>query len=70
MLAFAEALAACPLVAILRGIRPDECVEIGRALLDAGFGIIEVPLNSPIRSRASRCWRASSASKRWSEPER
>ena len=47
MLAFADALTACPLVAILRGIKPDECLDIGRALLDAGFGIIEVPLNSP-----------------------
>jgi len=47
MLAFADALAACPLVAILRGVKPGECLDIGRALLDAGFGIIEVPLNSP-----------------------
>ena len=44
---FGDALAACPLVAILRGVKPNECVEIGRALLDAGFTIIEVPLNSP-----------------------
>ena len=36
-----------PLVAILRGIQPHEVVEIGSALIDAGFGIIEVPLNSP-----------------------
>ncbi len=47
MLAFTEALAACPLVAILRGVEPGECLEIGRALVDAGFTIIEVPLNSP-----------------------
>lgn len=40
-------LAACPLVAILRGIRPEEAVAIGGALLDAGFAILEVPLNSP-----------------------
>jgi 2-dehydro-3-deoxyphosphogalactonate aldolase len=40
-------LAPLPLVAILRGVRPDEAVGIGRALLDAGFRIIEVPLNSP-----------------------
>lgn len=35
------------LVAILRGIRPDEAVAVGTALVDAGFSIIEVPLNSP-----------------------
>ena len=36
-----------PLVAILRGVGPDEVVGIGRALVEAGFAIIEVPLNSP-----------------------
>lgn len=36
-----------PLVAILRGVKPGEVVEIGHALIEAGFGIIEVPLNSP-----------------------
>jgi 2-dehydro-3-deoxyphosphogalactonate aldolase len=36
-----------PLVAILRGLRPDEAVEIGQALVDAGFSLLEVPLNSP-----------------------
>jgi len=36
-----------PLVAILRGVRPDEVLPIGRALVDEGFAIIEVPLNSP-----------------------
>lgn len=36
-----------PLVAILRGIRPDEVVSIGRTLADAGFRVLEVPLNSP-----------------------
>jgi 2-dehydro-3-deoxyphosphogalactonate aldolase len=37
----------CPLVAILRGVRPDEVEAIGDALVTAGFAIIEVPLNSP-----------------------
>ena len=36
-----------PLVAILRGIRPDEAVAIGEALLQAGIRTLEVPLNSP-----------------------
>lgn len=36
-----------PLVAILRGVTPDEVPEIGRALLDSGITAIEVPLNSP-----------------------
>ena len=40
-------LARCPLVAILRGVRPDEVEAIGQALLEAGIAVIEVPLNSP-----------------------
>lgn len=44
---FASAFAELPLVAILRGLRPDEAVAVGDALLDAGFTLIEVPLNSP-----------------------
>jgi 2-dehydro-3-deoxyphosphogalactonate aldolase len=36
-----------PLIAILRGIRPEEAADIGQALFEAGFRIIEVPLNSP-----------------------
>ena len=43
----AEATRRCPLIAILRGVRPDEVVEIAGALIDAGFATIEVPLNSP-----------------------
>jgi 2-dehydro-3-deoxyphosphogalactonate aldolase len=37
----------CPLVAILRGVRPDEVDSIGAVLVETGFAIIEVPLNSP-----------------------
>lgn len=44
---FAAAFARCPLVAILRGIRPAEAEAIGEALADAGFSLMEVPLNSP-----------------------
>lgn len=36
-----------PLVAILRGLRPDEAVGVAAALVDAGIRMIEVPLNSP-----------------------
>ena len=35
------------LVAILRGLKPDEAVAIGRAVFEAGIEAIEVPLNSP-----------------------
>ena len=44
---FDAAFAACPLIAILRGIKPDEAEAIGEALVRAGINIIEVPLNSP-----------------------
>lgn len=44
---FAQLFAQCPLVAIIRGVQPDEAVGIGAALVESGFGIIEVPLNSP-----------------------
>ena len=42
-----EALAACPVIAIIRGVRPVEAVAIGEALFDAGLRGVEVPLNSP-----------------------
>lgn len=45
--AFDTALAALPLVAILRGATPDEVIGLGDVLIDAGFRLIEVPLNSP-----------------------
>ena len=45
--AFRAAFAACPLVAILRGITPAEAEPAGHALVDAGFRLLEVPLNSP-----------------------
>lgn len=42
-----ETLDALPLVAILRGLKPDEAVDIGEAIVAAGFVCLEVPLNSP-----------------------
>jgi 2-dehydro-3-deoxyphosphogalactonate aldolase len=36
-----------PLVAILRGLRPEEAPTVGDALVGAGFRVLEVPLNSP-----------------------
>ena len=42
-----QALAQNGLIAILRGVRPDEAQAVGQVLYDAGFRVIEVPLNSP-----------------------
>ena len=44
---FEHQFAECPLIAILRGVRPDEVEAIGEALVEGGIRIIEVPLNSP-----------------------
>ena len=41
------ALTSCPIVAILRGVAPDEIDAVGDALVEAGVTVIEVPLNSP-----------------------
>jgi 2-dehydro-3-deoxyphosphogalactonate aldolase len=44
---FSRALKQMPLVAILRGLTPEEAPAIGHTLVDSGFALIEVPLNSP-----------------------
>jgi 2-dehydro-3-deoxyphosphogalactonate aldolase len=56
-----EALAAVPIVAIIRGVRPDEVLDIAEALHSAGVRVVEVPLNSPEPlgsiQRLSETWR-------------
>lgn len=49
---FRHYLNQCPLVAIIRGVKPDEVEAIGQAICDGGIRIIEVPLNSadPLQS--------------------
>lgn len=42
-----SALRENPLIAILRGLEPDRAIDVADTLVDAGFRIIEVPLNSP-----------------------
>ncbi len=44
---FKAAMGVLPLVAILRGLTPEEAPAIGDVLVEAGFRLIEVPLNSP-----------------------
>jgi len=36
-----------PLIAILRGLLPEQALDVAGCLIDAGFSILEVPLNSP-----------------------
>ena len=42
-----SALDILPLIAIIRGVKPDEILAVASVIQDAGFHIIEVPLNSP-----------------------
>ncbi|MBL28447.1 MAG: 2-dehydro-3-deoxy-6-phosphogalactonate aldolase [Rhodospirillaceae bacterium] len=43
----ADVVSPLPLVAILRGLVPERAEAVGDVLVEAGFRIIEVPLNSP-----------------------
>lgn len=56
---FQTALAQCGLIAILRGVRPDEARDIGQVLYESGFRVIEVPLNSPSATDSIRLLRES-----------
>ena len=47
MMTWETALAENPLIAILRGLKPEHAIEVADVLIQAGFRIIEVPLNSP-----------------------
>jgi len=44
---FNSYLSECPLIAIIRGVKPNEAEAIGAAIFASGIRIIEVPLNSP-----------------------
>lgn len=44
---FTQYIERCPIIAILRGITPEEIIPVGRALMECGINIIEIPLNSP-----------------------
>ena len=47
MTAFFSAIEKHPLIAILRGIKPTEVVDVAEILIEKDFKIIEIPLNSP-----------------------
>ncbi|WMS41517.1 2-dehydro-3-deoxy-6-phosphogalactonate aldolase [Acuticoccus sp. MNP-M23] len=49
-----DAIAKLPLIAVLRGISPEEAEPVGEVLLGAGFPVMEVPLNSPKPYRSIR----------------
>ncbi len=46
-MSFSEYAERCPVVAILRGITPDEILEVCEILRESGIRLLEVPLNSP-----------------------
>jgi 2-dehydro-3-deoxyphosphogalactonate aldolase len=56
-ISFERSLNHLPLIAILRGVEPEEAVAVARALADAGFTMIEVPLNSPRPLESIQCIR-------------
>ena len=63
-------LARSPVVAILRGVKPEEVEAIVEALEENAILVVEVPLNRRSLSTASNALRAALASACWSAPER
>lgn len=47
MISLEDAVSDIPIIAIIRGVKPDEVLAIADALYSAGIRIIEVPMNSP-----------------------
>ncbi len=47
MISLQDAFAEAPIVAIIRGVKPDEVEGVAEALISAGVRVIEVPMNSP-----------------------
>lgn len=58
-----------PLVAILRGLSPAEAADVGDAIVEPGFRLLEVPLNSPQPLKSIALMRRRFR-KRWSAPAR
>ena len=57
---FESLLQECPIIAILRGITPEEVPAVCDVLFEAGIKILEIPLNSPdvfrsIQTAAAHC---------------
>ena len=52
---FETLLKQCPLIAILRGIRPEEVETVCDVLYESGILLLEIPLNSPDATCSRQC---------------
>ncbi len=52
---FEDLMAECPLIAILRGITPEEIVDVCDVLYKNGIRLLEIPLNSPNALQSIEC---------------